>query len=423
MHIALVIRDLKGGGAERSVLWLARGLIDRGHRVDIVLLRTMIHYTEEVPQDAQLFVVDENADDLTEECAAPLLARMVRLHVPSPPVSWCQMAGTLHWNLRCLPSRRLTRWTRGIVSYLEIESPDCILPNLSGAEAATLLASRLLGRHPPIVPTIRVVVRHDRSWHLRSLMRQRLFSGAAHFVGVSQGVSDSVVSTMGVERNKITTIYNPVATSHLQSKSAALPDHSWFLDGGAPVILSAGRFTEQKGFSTLVRAFALVTAQRSCRLVILGEGRERSRLRRMVRRLGFADRVSLPGWVENPFAFMSRASLFVVSSIYEGFSRVLVEALACGCPCVSTDCPAGPAEILRNGEFGPLVPVGDASALAAAMHHVLTSPPDRRVLQERAAQFSVERTAVEYEVLLSGLVRLSNHGRRGAAEMDPHWVA
>ena len=126
-----------------------------------------------------------------------------------------------------------------------------------------------------------------------------------------------------------------------------------------------------------------------------------------MQQLGLGDLVSLPGWVENPFAFMSRASVFVVSSIHEDLPTVLVEALACGCPCVSTDCPAGPAEILRNGEFGSLVPVGDEVELAEAMHLVLDRPANRRVLQSRAADFSLEKVAAAYESLLSNLMSSS----------------
>ena len=290
------------------------------------------------------------------------------------------------------------------MSYLEKERPDCLLPNLFGAEVATLLACRLSARPPPVVPTVRVVVRHDRSWQWRLGMRRELLSRASHIVGVSQGVSDSVVETLGVERIRVTSIYNPVAAPHIQGRMTGLPEHSWFLDGGAPVILSAGRFTDQKGFATLIRAFALVTAQVPCRLVIVGEGRERKRLERLIRGLGLTERISLPGWLENPFALMARASLFVVSSTYEGFSRVLVEAMACGCPCVSTDCPAGPAEILGNGEYGALVPVGDVSALADAMYRVLEQPPNGHLLKQRAAWFSVDRAAMKHELLLSDLI-------------------
>ena len=410
MRVALVIRDLFGGGAERSVLWLARGLIDRGHEVDVVLLRSRVHYCDEVPSHANLFVVDTSTDDLTAKCAASVLSRMSRLNVPWKPLRWMEMAGALDWKIHCLPGPGLARWTRGVASYLELRRPDCILPNSSGGEAATLLACRLVTRPPPAVPTVRVVPTHDRSWRFRRQMRRKLYTSAARLVGVSRGVSDSVASTMGVARDRIRTIYNPVLTPHLQRNMTLAPEHPWVLDGGAPVILSAGRFTEQKDFSTLVRAFVLIADRRPCRLVILGEGRERKKLERLARELGLADRVSFPGWIDNPFAIMARASLFVVSSRYEGFSRVLVEALACGCPCISTDCPAGPAEILCNGRIGPLVPVGDERALASAMLRVLERRPEESVLRERAADFSVERAAAEYEALLMDLTSPSGNG-------------
>ena len=421
MHIALVVRDLGGGGTQRSVLWLARGLLDRGHQVDIVLFRAKIHFPKEVPHDARLFVVENKPDRLTEECAAPELARLIRLHASSRSSHWIDMAAALHWDLWCVPSKRLARWSRAVASYMKIEGPDCVLPNLSRAEAATLLAVRSSVRHPPVVPIIHAVVRRDRSWRLRRRswrLRRHLFPHAAHIVSVSQGVAHSVVETLGVPREKITTIYNPVATPHLRSKMAELPDHPWFFDDGAPLVLSAGRLSKQKNFSTLIRAFSLVAARRPCRLIVIGEGRERRRLERLVRDLRLVDLVSLPGWVDNPFAFMSHASLFVLSSISEGFGMVIVEALACGCPCISTDYPAGPAEILRNGELGPLVPVGDETALAEAMYQVLDWPPDRRVLQERAADFTVEMAAQRYEELLLGLIASTGDERTGNDQRD-----
>ena len=331
------------------------------------------------------------------------------------------MARALHWDLRCLPGKRLARWARAVANYLETESPDCLLPNLSRAEAATFLAGCSLARLPPIVPIVRAVVRRDRSWrlhrcslrlHRRSWhLRRHLYSRAAHFVSVSQGVSDSVTETLGVASEKITTIYNPVVTPYFQSEMAETPNHPWFFDGGPPVVLSVGRLSRQKDFSTLIRAFSLVAARRACRLIVLGEGKERRRLERLVRKLGLEDRVSLPGWADNPLAFMSHASLFVVSSISEGFGRVVVEALACGCPCISTDYPAGPAEILCHGELGALVPVGDQVALAEAMHQVLDRPPDGRELRERAEDFTVEIAAGRYEKLLSGLIAASGDER------------
>ena len=233
---------------------------------------------------------------------------------------------------------------------------------------------------------------------------RRLSPHAAHFVGISHGVSESIAAATGVPNEKITTIYNPVVPPDLQARMAEPAPHPWLEDGGAPVILAAGRLDGVKDYSTMIKAFALLARRRPCRLLILGEGPMRERLENLVHELDLDDRVALPGWVANPYAFMSRASLFVLSSIHEGLSMVLVEAMACGCPCVSTDCPTGPGEILRDGETGALVPVGDEAALAEAMERALDQPTDASILRRRADDFSVESAVEAYEKLLRTLV-------------------
>ena len=404
MHIGLIISDLRGGGAERSVLTLAGGLIDRGHRVDIVLLRAGIQYVSEIPEDARLFVM-ENGGDGSGEDSRDRRSRVVRLQVPPKPLDWMRVAKALHWDPLCLPGPSMTYQARAVASYMDRETPDCVLPNLSRPNAATLLACRLLDKHPPVVPVMRNFVHYDR---FRTRRRHRhLAREAMHFVGVSQGVSESLARSIGVPRSNITTIYNPVVTPRLRVEMAEHPKHPWFHDGGAPIILAVGRLTVQKDYPTLIKAFAHLTARRPCRLIILGEGKKRKDLEDLVEGLHLADQVSLPGWVDNPFAFMSHASLFVLSSLHEGLPGVLVQALACGCPCVSTDCPAGPSEILRGGEFGPLVPVGDDVALADAMYRALAQPPERHVLQQRAADFSSDQAVTAYEKLISAIVRSS----------------
>lgn len=396
MHIAFVIPSLVGGGAERSVLLLAGGLVDRGHKVDAVLFRPIIHYP--VPKGARLFVMAGASDELAEENAADVVARMSRLCAPSRPFDWLRMAGALNWDPLCLFDRSLVRQARTVARYMAHEKPDCVLPNLPRAEIAALLAARLLAEPPPIIPTVRNSVRHHR---LRYRRRYRhLFPSAARCVGVSDGVADGLAAVTGIPRKSITTIYNPVVTGDLQTRMAEQPDHPWLLDGGAPVILAAGRLEAQKDHPTLIKAFARLAGRRSCRLIILGQGRMKKELEGLARELNLGGRVSFPGWVENPFAFMSRASLFVLSSIHEGLPGVLVQAMACGCPCVSTDCPAGPAEILQDGKFGPLVPVGDEVALAEAMDRVLDQPPDRDVLRQRAAYFSADTAVAAYENLI-----------------------
>jgi glycosyltransferase involved in cell wall biosynthesis len=145
------------------------------------------------------------------------------------------------------------------------------------------------------------------------------------------------------------------------------------------VLIAVGRLQIQKDYPTLLRAFAQVRQKRPVRLLILGEGKERPMLEELIKTLGVEEDVSLPGFVMNPFAYMARASLFVLSSRWEGLPTVLIEAMCCGTPVVSTDCPSGPREILREGQYGQLVPVGEPTALARAIETTLdakaSSPP------------------------------------------------
>jgi glycosyltransferase involved in cell wall biosynthesis len=162
------------------------------------------------------------------------------------------------------------------------------------------------------------------------------------------------------------------------------------------VILSVGRLVRAKDYPTLIRAFALVRKRQECRLIVLGEGRQRPRLESLIRRLGLADSVDLPGFAPNPFAYMARADLLALSSIFEGNPNVLVEAMAVGTPCVATDCRSGPRETLAGGRYGPLVPTGDARALAQALLATLAHPPEPALLAEAIGRFDRDRAVAAY---------------------------
>ena len=410
VHVAFIITDLGGGGAERVVLNLAGGLLDRGHKVDIVLLRERVNY--KVPEGVRLFTIEGRPGKNAVEGAAGVSGRRIRLPGRFTPLDWARMACAVGWNPFCLPEPRHVRQARALACYMGRYKPDCVLSNIPAADIATLWATRFVAEPPPIIPVLHNFVGRENWRHLRRF--RYLLARAARFVGVSRGVSASLSANMGVPGDGITTIYNPAVTPDLQVRMAERPDHPWLQGRETPVILAAGRLARQKDHFTLIKAFARLATRRSCRLIILGEGALRKELEGFVADLKLTDRVSLPGWAENPFAFMSRASLFVLSSIYEGLGMVLIEALACGCPCVSTDCPAGPAEILEDGRVGPLVPVGDETALAEAMGRVLDQPPDRQVLKRRAACFSADRAIAAYENLLSTVVSAGHRSRRDA---------
>ncbi|MCP4687367.1 MAG: glycosyltransferase, partial [Desulfobacterales bacterium] len=173
-------------------------------------------------------------------------------------------------------------------------------------------------------------------------------------------------------------------------------DHPWLLSGESPIIVGAGRLTGEKDFPTLIRAFARLRRKRECRLMILGEGKMQGMLESLAAELDVGEDLALPGFVANPYKYMAKAHLFVLSSAWEGFGMVLAEAMAVGLPVVSTDCPLGPREILEDGRHGPLVPVGDVDALSRAMARTLDHPPDPDALRAAANRFTVEACADGY---------------------------
>lgn len=288
----------------------------------------------------------------------------------------------------------------GLTRYLDEARPDALLSAKTLVNIVALAAKRWSHAKTRVVVSERThlstsIGRSRRDWKasvLPPLIRE-LYGDASGIVGISGHVADDIVDISGIDRADITTIHNGL----LRPDAIDLPtsDHPWFSET-ARVILSVGRLSKEKDFSTLIRAFALLRADREAKLIIVGEGRERASLEALAQELGISEDVDLPGFSDNPYAFMKAASLFVMSSTHEGFGNVLLEALAAGCPAMSTDCPGGPPEILDGGRVGPLVPVGDPKAMAGQMARMLDQPPERQGLVDRAAEFGMDRVAERY---------------------------
>ena len=208
----------------------------------------------------------------------------------------------------------------------------------------------------------------------------------------------------GLPEDRVIVIPNPVITEEMAELARQPVEHPWLQPGQLPVVLASGRYTRQKDFPTLIRAFARVRAQYPCRLIILGRGSREALddYRHLAAELGVVDDISFPGFVANSYAYTARARLFVLSSIWEGSPNVLTEALALGVPVVATDCPSGPREILRDGQYGPLVVMGDVDGLARAMLDVLRSPPDADFLRQAVAAYHVDVSAQAYLDSLAG---------------------
>ncbi len=398
-RLAVFIPNLASGGVAQVILRLVNAFAARGYEVDLVLCRAEGAFSKQVPESVR--VVELKSEPGWRSRLTALAADWGSFGVMLLPV------------LLPLKSAPPFPYLGDLVRYLRDTQPDVVFTAKTHTNLVALWARRLAGVNTRIVISERTHLSRDRDsfkikkwrWRFVVPLIHRVYPRADAIVAVSEGVAEDLVKTAALPRASVTTIYNPVLTDDLFEKSKAPVDHAWFKPGGPPVILGVGRLVTQKDFPTLLRAFALVRAEREARLVILGEGKDsrlRAELLELAERLGITQDVALPGFVKNPFAYMAKANVFVLSSAWEGFANALAEAIACGCPVVSTDCPSGPAEVLDGGAYGTLVRVGDYVALAQAINETLDNPPDRQRLRDRGAEFSIDRSVDRHLELFLG---------------------
>ncbi len=355
--VSLFVPSLMVGGAERVALNLAQALCERGFKVDLVAQNAIGAFQSNVA--APVRVIDLGAPGLISKCFA-------------------------------------------LKRYLEREQPTVLLSILDNVNVAGW--ARLLARVPTrIIVSLHINLSQQPAGfktRLRPYLVRYSYLLADGVVAVSQGVAENLAQVSGFPRDRIHVIPNPVITASILTRSQEAAQHPWLSDE-TPVILGVGRLSKEKDFPTLIRAFARVRQQRSARLMILGDGEQRSAIEALVKTLGLEKDVALPGFVENPYAYMSRSSVLVLSSISEAFGNVIVEAMAVGTPVISTHCrQGGPLEILENGRYGKLVSVADVPALAHAILATLSEPTDSDLLQQRSQTFFVDRIINQYlEVL------------------------
>lgn len=304
--------------------------------------------------------------------------------------------GVCHVNSSLLP----------LVRYLRREHPYALLSDKDRVNRLALLARRLAGTETRVAVRIGTTVSENlarRGWlhrQLQYLSIRHLYPWADAIIVPSRGAAQDLANISGIPLDRIHVAPNPVVSPTLFKLARETSPRMGLTPAEGPVILGVGELCARKDFSTLIQAFSKVRQFRPCHLLILGEGRERSRLEALAEKLGLRGDIEMPGFVENPYAYMARADLLVLSSNCEGFGNVLAEALAIGLPVVSTDCPSGPREILQQGRFGPLVPMRDVDALAAAMVATLDNPLKPHVLRSAAMPYSVEKGADQYLTVL-----------------------
>ncbi|MBW2269827.1 MAG: glycosyltransferase [Deltaproteobacteria bacterium] len=391
-HVALLLPSHAGGGVTRAFLQLANGLSSRGHRVEFVLCRAIGPYLEKVSSDIPIV-------ELTPEFGLRARQRALSLS----PDAWREMLRPI---LLAPSAAPVLPYIASLAQYLDSSRPDVVLSGKTHTNLLSIWARRMASQHPRVVVSERTHLSAEletsNKWRWRYLapLIGKLYRAADAITAVSNGVSDDLAETTGLPRESIQTIYNPVARPEIYQSAELQIDHPWFAKGEPPVVLAVGRLTEQKQYPVLLEAFAQLRQRREARLLILGEGKERKRLTARVHELGLDASVSLLGFAKNPYAYMAQAAVFVLASAWEGLPGVLIEALVCGCPVVSSDCPSGPREILEAGRYGELVPVGDVEALSAAIERSLVQPPDRQFLRMRGAEFSLDAALDAYSKVL-----------------------
>ncbi len=366
MTAAIYIHDLSPGGVERQCLVLARELQDRG--IDVVL------------------VVHQMRGELI-----PLLP-------PDLPVVDLRSSRTLQDVLRL---RR----------FLQEAQPDILMANVDHNNVAAALANALAGTRTKLV-----IVQHNpltAGFHATVNWKHRLVpwfyrvlsSRIDHAIAVSDGIKRELVKG-GLPEAKVSTICNAVIGTDFEARARVPVLHPWLVNKDRPVFVTAGRLVEMKDQRTLLRAFALHVQRRPSRLMLLGAGPMLDALRTLAGSLGIAEHVAFEGFVPNPLPYMRAADAFVLSSRSEGFGNVLVEAMGCGTPVVSTDCPHGPADILDHGKYGILVPPRNPDALAPAFGRILDEQSrwPAETLRARASAFSYQACADQYAGLFRSLV-------------------
>ena len=313
--VCLFVPSFSGGGAEKVMVTVANYLTTLGIKIDFVIFKNQGPFRE---------LINEKV------------------------------------NIIDLKASRVLFGIFKLARYLNQTKPQICLSAMRHSNIAILAAKYLSFSTMPIIisehndPSI--LRKRKNGIFLRSFMNL-LYPFADQIVAVSKGVAEQLHDMLAIEPMKISVIYNPVITSEIYLKSEEDIDLSYF--AGKKLIIAAGRLTDQKDYSTLLKAFSIVRDKiKNCNLIILGEGDQQSQLIELARKLGIESHTFFKGFVDNPFKWMKNADIFVLSSKFEGLGNVIIEALACSTQVISTDCPSGPKEILKDGEYGDLVPVG-----------------------------------------------------------------
>jgi glycosyltransferase involved in cell wall biosynthesis len=336
--VAFLIQSLDGGGAERIVLNLAQNFVERGFKVDLLLCLAHGEFLAEVVPEIRIIQLSNNH--------FKKLFKLIRYLRQEKPAN--------------------------LIAVMYPQNEIAILAKFFSGKSTKIIVTihtMLSGQHYMVQFPLMAIGRIHAMWV--KFVARLLYVWADEIVAVSKGAARDLSLETGIPLDQIRVIYNPVISSKLFAQAQQTLKHSWFQAGEPPVILGVGRLHQVKDFSTLIRAFAIVKQARAVRLMILGTGPEKEKLKNLVHTLELDDVVLMPGFVDNPYKYMANSTVFALSSRFESMGTVLIESMALGTPIVSTNAPTGAVEVLNNGQYGEIVAVNDSQSLAGAIQHVL----------------------------------------------------
>lgn len=363
--LSFFIPDLTLGGAEQDTVNIVNGLAERGYKIELLVSKRKGHLKARL----------ENNASVVELTPSNTSVFGVGAHPPA------------------------------LVNYFRRKRPVALFSQMAHVSVVCLVASTIPGTNTAIIPT------QHNSFGMSndSGLKGRIIRGSVPYlypladqvIAVSEGVANSMVERAGLKSRDISVLHNPIHVDEVRERSQQHIEHEWLNDERIDVILFVGRIEEQKNLTAWLQAFKQIHERNpDTRAIIAGKGSRRQQVTESAERLDIDHVVSMPGYVENPYAYMRNASVFLLSSRFEGLPTVLIEALACGCPVVATDCPSGPREILADGRYGTLAPVGDINGLVDGVIQTLADPIPVHVLEERADDFAPESVLDDYEQFL-----------------------
>lgn len=313
-----------------------------------------------------------------------------------------------------LGTKRMRDSFFSLIKFLKKVKPNVLISGQSHVNTIALLANQMLGERTKVIITEHSNLQeglkemnNPTSTILLTLMKI-FYPKADKVISVSRGVGETLLKYIKINKSKMEVIYNPVISDLIYERAEEPLNHKWFTPKETPVILTVARLEKQKDLENLIQAFAIVRNKVDSRLLIIGEGKERDNLEKLIKKLDLLDSVELYGFEENPYNFLKNADLFVLSSKAEGLANILVEALYLRCKIVSTDCPSGPAEVLKNGKFGRLVPPEDSLKLAEGIIDQLKEStseiPNNKELEEWLKEFEVNHVSERYLNLIKKII-------------------